>query len=525
MDENGFQVAERKKKVGAPPVASVRVYLGGLPVRDNLHSDLLSWLRQTVPEHITIGSIEIKQGGGGGGGRGKKDSSSCFALIDCGPHTNDVVRVLQQRNSFEGNKLTVQREQRAGSNSQKGVDKKRAFQYRDGAGRGGGRGRSSNFGNTFNNMSWSKPTDPATFQNGRSENPQGKTETECALPLTLEETSSRLAAIVSNEIEQAGGDADHVMNAALASTAAVTLLASLMTATDFALDDERDSTVNGASPTKLQCTIEPNNPAAEESNFAAFAKGQDLSSLLADFGEADPEWKNVDAPCSPSSPPPSNRQYPASSTERALPAASKFESRLAPHGKAPIHISLESFGYVHGAPSRRSQDSSWSPYTQPLAPIDCRTLFEPAPSYLDFHDGLRSGQVKRVLLQQSRVGGDSNSEREGRIDRPYYRDIQDYAKRILARREIREALLEAQNVGGHGYVSPLQMRVLVGSHLGRHRSVVVAEWAAIELRNVLRRNEGNAILHPVSVGTLHRDIEKRIPTRKYKEDEDDDRIQ
>jgi hypothetical protein len=512
MDDDGFQVNERKKQSGPP--ASVRVYIGGLPVRDGLDQEVLSWLEQNLPQNISISAIEIKQGGG----KGKKQGL-CFALIECGRHTNEVIRALMGR-SFEGHQLTVQREQRTGNNSnQKNDNKLKLSQHRGGTGRGG-RGRNNNFKSTFSRKGWSSPSESTTksFPDGTvAFNLEGKEESDHVTHLTMEETSSKLSVMVSNEIEQAGDDADNLITAVLASTAAATFLTSVMTAVDFSVDDDRNNVLKVTSPMEQPIT-EPIDLATDESNFASFVKGQSLSALLADFGEEDPDWKKVEAsPCTPS------EQETGSSNKVAV-FEQKSVPRLAPQGKAPIHICLESFGYVHGAPSRQSQDFSWSPYTQPLAPIDCRSLFEPAPSYLDFHDGLRSGQVKRVLLQQSR-SAEQNDERVDSSASPEFKDIQDYAKRILARKDIWDALLEAQNLGHHGYVSPLQMKILVGSHLGRHRSVLVVEWAAIELRNLLRKNKDNVILQPVSVGTLHRDIEKRIPTRKYKEDNDDDRSQ
>jgi hypothetical protein len=577
--DDGFQVKGRKKQdIGSSP-ASVRVYVGGIPIRETLQQELRSWLEQNLPQHhITIGAIEIKQGGGG------QKQSSCFALIECGKHTNEVIRTLMG-SSFEGHKLTVQREQRMGKMNTNSNQKKPFQQRGGGSGRGnGGRGGGGRNGSNFTTMSfskkgWSRPSESILATTTVPIDLDDDEGIENVVPpSTLDETSSKLAGMVSSEIEQAGDDVDDLINSALASTAAVSFLASVLagTTTEDVEDGDANnnnnkhlSYGNGSSmeePIKIEAaTREPVTITDEITSFASFVKGQSMSALLAEFGEEDPEWKKVEAPLPPpeedgdddeeeehqqqvvdsSSTPVDDED---STTAQQQPSEQeKFISRLAPHGKAPIHICIESFGYVHGAPSRQSQDYSWSPYTQPIAPIDCRSLFDPPPSYLDFHDGLRSGQVKRVLIQQSRYGstgeGSSSSSDKRRsnerkdsssiqnnknniTDHPDYRDIQDYSKRILGRKEIWDALLEAQNVGQHGYVSPLNMKILVGSHLGRHRSVLIVEWAAIELRNMLRKNRNNAIHQPVSVGTLHRDIEKRIPTRKYREDaDDDDRVQ
>ena len=70
------------------------------------------------------------------------------------------------------------------------------------------------------------------------------------------------------------------------------------------------------------------------------------------------------------------------------------------------------------------------------------------------------------------------------------------------------ALVEAIQ-DGYGHASPLNMSIYVGSEFGRHRSVVIVEAAAVTLRNILRRNEGDRFAStPVSVGTRHRDVDK-----------------
>ena len=94
----------------------------------------------------------------------------------------------------------------------------------------------------------------------------------------------------------------------------------------------------------------------------------------------------------------------------------------------------------------------------------------------------------------------------------------------IASDQILPCLIEAQDVGGHGYVSPLSCKVQIGSELGRHRSVVVVERVAVALRQLLRENSQSKIRQPMSVGTFHRDIEKRPPNLKSTRggDNDDD---
>jgi RNase adaptor protein for sRNA GlmZ degradation len=75
-------------------------------------------------------------------------------------------------------------------------------------------------------------------------------------------------------------------------------------------------------------------------------------------------------------------------------------------------------------------------------------------------------------------------------------------------KQIFTALEEAIS-SGHGHASPLRMTVYAGSESGRHRSVLVCELGATALRKLLRSNEQNQITQPVSVGTRHRDIDRR----------------
>ena len=128
-------------------------------------------------------------------------------------------------------------------------------------------------------------------------------------------------------------------------------------------------------------------------NFSAFCKGQSTSALLADFGEADPKWKEKIIVEEDSK---KNTKQQSSQSQSQKQAAS--HSKLAPHGKAAIHLSIESFGVAHGAPSRGARDRSGSPHTQPLEWLDVGdSITDPVPEHLEFHDGLRSGVIKRML--------------------------------------------------------------------------------------------------------------------------------
>ena len=169
---------------------------------------------------------------------------------------------------------------------------------------------------------------------------------------------------------------------------------------------------------------------------------------------------------------------------------------------------------------------------------------DPVPEHLEFHDGLRSGVIKRLLktapLNDLVLDVDNDdSDENSVVDVEKLTDFSAYCKWHLAETKIFPSLLEAIHEGGHGYVSPLTMRFSVGSFLGRHRSVVATEWIAQHLRHLLRshnekvanrKNENTISYNPkdsrpitctVSVGTVHRDVNKRIPQKHYKEDDED----
>ena len=66
------------------------------------------------------------------------------------------------------------------------------------------------------------------------------------------------------------------------------------------------------------------------------------------------------------------------------------------------------------------------------------------------------------------------------------------------------------------------MSIYAGSEIGRHRSVVVCEATGIILRKLLRTNEGDRINVPVSVGTLHQDIDRKQRETKARPEYDAD---
>ena len=392
-EDDFFQVHTNTKSSGAKR----RVYIGGLP-RDlpNLKQDLEEWMYEKVP-NLAIESITVNTG-----------ARAPHALIDCGIQSNLLISKLHQQ-VFHGKKLTVQRERR-NNNKKQGQQQKKQQTFKG----------------------WSKP------------------KQEEFRPIPVDEATENIRSVITDEIRLAEEKGEDTINVALASTAAVTLLA----------------TMNGFSDIQSEGD-EVKEAQEKESNAENGFQLKDMSELLADFGQADPNWQK--------------QHVDLETTE----TDDSGISRLAPKGKAPIHIIFNSFGFLHGAPKRQE---GWS-HSQPLAVMDCRDLFESVPKHLEWQTGL-SGVVKRVLQQVNK-------------DIP----IQQHAKTKITD-QVWDCLLEAQNAG-YGYSSPLEMTIYIGSELGKHRSVVLCEWAATGIRKKLRQNQENRIQQPVSVETYHRDVERQ----------------
>ena len=295
------------------------------------------------------------------------------------------------------------------------------------------------------------------------------------------ELSSNIKEIVSSQVETS----DDPVGTALAATAAMSLLSSVDA---FGLNGDNEAAA--ATLAAAATTQEVDEPKPD------FAKStmKPLSELLEDYGEQDLDFRKMVVT--------GDAEKPQSLDKPVVEEKKKksTQSRLGQHGKAPIHVVFTSFGYVHGAPST----TGWS-HAQPLPPLDCRGL----PEVLDYlarrHDG-KSPAVKRVVQQSEGCDG----------------TVEALSNRVW------DALREAIADGGHGHALPLRMTVTVGSETGRHRSVVVAETAATRLRQRLRTNPNNQISQPVSVGTLHRDIERRTTahetrTARSKQNELEDR--
>jgi hypothetical protein len=404
-DDDGFFHVHTTSSENKPKC----VYIGGLPKNlPNLKQDLMDWMQEQIP-NLSIETIEINGG-----------TKNPHALVDCGIQANLVISKLHQQ-AFKGRRLTVQREKRN--------NKKHNSDNNNSSSKNNNKNNKKKFGG------WSKP------------------KKDKFTPIPVEEATENIRAVVAEEIKQAEEAGEDTINVALASTAAATLLAAMNGFSDPQQEFPYDGAEEG----------EGENPA--DNGFQI--KG--MSELLADFGQADPNWKK--------------RHVDATETEGN-------SSRLERKGKAPIHIIFTSFGFLHGAPTRQE---GWS-HSQPLAVMDCRGLFETVPQHLQWRSGL-SGLIKRILKHENKD-----------------KDIQQYARTTIAD-QVWDCLLEAQKAG-YGYASPLEVTIYVASESGKHRSVALCEWAATAMRKKLRQNDKNCIHQPVSVQTHHRDVDRQKNSSK-----------
>ena len=584
---DGFQQLRKKGTDGGK--GSVRLYLGGFPSFSSsltpiTDQDVRDWLHarwQTTTTATTEEEEEEEADGIFGAIEMNARKNGTFAYVEIHNRTiTEVLRQLQHSKlgcTYDGKTITLQREQR---NNKKNKNKSTAYNNKTttaelirkktaamkrgtksgDVGRKGRRGKitlQAHHASPFASAhGWSQPTTTPTPTDDNEEDEETTLQEHQEQPVpTIEAVSERMATIVSNEMKQHASTKDEAINTALASTAATVMIASMLSGCELPLST---NTVEGEDKDLTTILPEPSSAArhattttAPGSDFSSFVKNQTtMTDLLADFGDADPHWKQKviveedetgtptacmaeihtkSATTKSASTTTTSSSKTANEKSSSSSSSSKL-SRLAIKGKAPIHVSLESFGYVHGAPSRQQREVSGSPYAQPLGILDMdQTILDPVPSYLDFHDGLKSGVVKRMLKAAPLVEeldanheNNTNSTNEKKTTTTYTH-LNDYCKRYIVDTQIYPSLVEAITLGGHGWIHPVTMTYPIGSYLGRHRSVVAVELSAVHLRNALRHNTHPALAAcTVSVGTVHRDIKKRIPQKTYKEDYDDD---
>jgi hypothetical protein len=237
---------------------------------------------------------------------------------------------------------------------------------------------------------------------------------------------------------------------------------------------------------------------AEEDSLEAFRRrmGGGLGELMEGYGE----FEALDPSEATGQPPPPPGEGEGEESSDLLESEPSEEetprSMLAPNGKAPVHLELASFGFTYGKPPSRGWSSG-----DPLPAYDVRAL-PVAPDGVARLSGL-SYRVKRELLR-------NRGSKEGEST-PLWDAVHQVARDAVK-------ALEDAIEGGAGWAAPLTVTVNVGSEAGKHRSVVVCEAAAVAVRNLLRRNEGG-IEVPCSVGTRHRDVDRKRGKEKKGNDD------
>jgi len=272
---------------------NVRLYLGGLPTTSITidTGSIKTWLNEHLSNDIEVGVIELNE-------TGKKKS----AFVEfSGRGINDVIRQLKQSSNceYDGCKVTIQREQRKKNNNKR--DKKTVVMRRGATGRKNRGGKFNNNGPLLTSKGWSKPTTATTINIAPTEEEEDQWEDSVPVPVemkstTIEEVSDQIASVVCIEIEQAT-DPDEIINSALASTAATTMVASMLSSLSFPQKDDNvnvdniDSIIDDKNVVVSKTTI-ATTLSNKYDDFTSFVNNQtDMTELLADFGTADPNWK------------------------------------------------------------------------------------------------------------------------------------------------------------------------------------------------------------------------------------------
>jgi hypothetical protein len=441
QDDGDFQCMPTRKNT-----TKKSLYIGNIPVDvENLEERLVELLKKSKPDiAIELQDVTVVR------------SKGCHAVVACsGNHLDELIRKLHQT-EFEGNRIVVQRERKQKTFAD--ASKKPVMAKSWAAGK-----------KPVIAKSWAAPTQKVEKQ-----------EVEIPVadpPADIQEVSERIGAIVGDEMEAARKNGEDELNALIASTAAVSMLAG----TEFGLQEEIDLTPQ-------------DNYDQEDTDVGGFMARcqQPMSSLMGEYGDHDPNWKQVE-PEIPAEKATASSEILADTSAASVttPTPTPEKARvLGMQGKMPVHVEFTSFGYKNGAPAQVR--NGWT-YSQPLPVFDCRHL-PTVPPYLERQDGL-SGAVKRCLMYNPHK------------DDPSIPSMKSFAKEVAD--EVAPTMIEAINEGGHGYAMPLRMVIHIGSESGRHRAVVACELAATALRKILRANKDTQFKQPCSVGTSHLKAQRR----------------
>lgn len=494
MTSDGFIVHNSNRKT---KVQSKRLQIGNLCENSDLNESqqkeqLQSLLKTTSGISVNVADIEFQS----------SSTSKCGAIVSLS-HDTDLETVITSLHGVElqGRKLIVEREnpqRRAKELSSKPGQRRRP--------------NNNNTSNPFGRKAWTKPKE--TVSAAASHKPLLQTS---AAGETSEVTKPQMnphhVSFESTENDTVGnntGDQDTNTNGGVQFA-----LSPLhhQNGKSFGEDDEASGQLmNQPVPGKRDDDnvkeSNGNEPSDEPVSWSDFRDRlqKPLSELLDNYGEADPDWAKQQPPNATPPARPTDEDVAPQPVGPAQVAEEVQESRLAPHGKASIHVEVVSFGYLHGVP--KEIRNGWC-HAQPLPLLDCRDLPQ-VPPYLSRMDGL-SPVIKRALTKapteenhrNHKKGADATTKATT-TTKPSLTTKQ-VAKQLAS--ETFEALRDAM-VSGHGPASPLQVTIYCGSESGRHRSVVVAELVAIALRKLLRSHPPPLIPYSVSVSTRHRELDR-----------------
>jgi RNase adaptor protein for sRNA GlmZ degradation len=482
---------EEKQKTKKRVYVGNLIYVNDLPTQESLIRNLFA--SSAIPtDHIEIIPL-------------KKPLGKCYALIEC--DVNNAIKCLNGV-LFQGERIVVKAEQKHISNSQ------------------GKSSRRSNAMSSFGGGGWSQPIkDASKRQTVKSRNTNAISESS-----NESNPNGMIPSFQKLDIQNGIQNDDHIV---------VHHKDSFYNRKTQSLDSlmekygEYDPNYEKMKRQPIVSSHAKANLPTNSTSHDFYSKcKQPLSDLLQDYGEYDPDYEKMKqqqmipstqedhSSSSSSSLSSSNiidnkNNKTSSSQQQPQPQKEEHEGMLTTHG--PIHIQIVSFGYKYGTPKQ----GYWS-HSNPMSALDCRFLPRCHFSLAKFsglHYKVKKSMTKRYSHNDHSEDKDPNGndldDNDGtKSDEQYLtthhhqeKDNELVSKGKEVARNILSYVMDAIQDGGHGYAFPLEMTIYIGSEYGRHRSVVLVETIALQIRQLLRRNDGGRVTQPVSVSTRHRDVD------------------
>jgi RNA recognition motif-containing protein len=407
----------------------------------------------------------------------KKPLGKCYALVEC--DVNNAIKCLNGV-LFQGERIVVKAEQKQNSNHQ------------------GKSSRRKNAMSSFGGGGWSHPKTNTRNQNHNQDKSYNKNASSKATNAsshhdTMVQTFQRLD--IQNDTHLNGND-DNINFYQRKEQSIQSLMKEYGEYDPNYEKMKQQQQQPSVDSTRVESNIETKQ---RNKNDFFFKCKQPLSELLQDYGEYDPDYEKM------------KQQRLISSTllqhQTPQKEGGDHEGMLTTHG--PIHVQIVSFGYKYGTPKQ----GYWS-HSNPMSALDCRYLPRCHFSLAKF-SGLHY-KVKKSMTRRNGYTHDPSKHMEDHPNDEDKRSIEQeiggndnelVAKAKEVAQNILSCVIDAMQDGGHGYAFPLEMTIYVGSEYGRHRSVVLVETIAVQIRQLLRRNEGGKVIEPVSVSTRHRDVD------------------